>query len=167
MEKCIIVAVADNLAIGRGNTMPWHISADLKYFRKVTSGHPVIMGRKTYESIGRPLPGRTNIVVTRSAELPEQVLRADSLEAAYELARRATAAAAEPRCFVIGGGQLYKAAIDSADRLFVTHVHTVVEDAETFFPQIDPDIWELRGGGGTQRDEETGLEYEFTVYARK
>lgn len=167
MEKCIIVAVADNLAIGRANDIPWHISEDLKYFKRVTSGHPVIMGRRTYESIGRPLPKRTNIVVTRGCELPESVHQVPSLEAAYAVAKEATAADEDPKCFVMGGGQLYRAAIDSADKLYVTHVHTVIEDAETFFPEIDPSVWEKESAGDPQKDEETGLDYEFVVYTRK
>lgn len=167
MEKAIIVAVAENLAIGRANDMPWHISGDLKYFKRVTSGHPVIMGRRTYESIGGPLPRRTNIVVTRGAELPGSVRRAASLDEAYAVALEATAADIEPGCFVIGGGQLYRAAIGTVDKLYVTHVHTVIEDAETFFPEIDPRIWELKTRSGLQTDEETGLGYEFVVYVRR
>ena len=121
MEKCIIVAISDNNAIGRDNALLWHISEDLKFFRRTTSGHPVIMGRKTFESIGRPLPKRTNIVVSRGSEAPEGTLLAGSLTAAFEKA----AEQQSERCFVIGGGQIYAQALELADRLIVTHVHTV------------------------------------------
>ena len=165
MEKCIIVAIADNNAIGRDNALLWHISEDLKFFKAKTSGCPVIMGRKTFESIGRPLPGRTNIVISRGFTPPEGVLPAGSLENGLEMA-----AAAENNekqaCFIIGGGQIYAQAMDLADRLIVTHVHTVITDADTFFPEIDPDIWQIAERSGIHHDSQSGLDYEFVEYLR-
>lgn len=167
MDKCIIVAVADNLAIGRGNDMPWHISEDLKYFKRVTSGHPVIMGRRTFESIGRPLPKRTNIVVTRGCELPEGVIQVPDLASAYAEAAKVVADDAEPRCFITGGGQLYKTAIDGVDHMYITHIHTTINDAEVFFPEIDLEKWEVESRSEVMKDGESGLEFEFVVYRRR
>ena len=165
MERCIIVAIADNNAIGKDNALLWHISEDLKFFRRTTSGFPVIMGRKTYESIGRPLPKRTNIVVSRSNEAPEGTLPAHSLEEAFSLA--ASGDQAPERCFVIGGGQIYAQALPLADRLVVTHVHTVIEGADTFFPTIDPQQWTVAVRSELQTDPETGYDFEFVEYTRR
>ena len=158
----IIVAVADNGAIGKDNSLLWHIREDLKYFKKVTMGCPVIMGRRTFESIGRPLPGRQNIVVSKSGTqaLPEGVLPAGSLEEAVSKAEG-------DEMFVIGGGQIYRQALPLADRLYVTEVHVTVEDADTFFPEIDARQWEEESRTAPQTDAESGIEYEFVVYRRK
>ena len=165
MEKCIIVAIADNNAIGRDNALLWHISEDMKFFRRTTSGFPVIMGRKTYESIGRPLPKRTNIVVSRGASAPEGTLLAGSLDEAYRLADEASVPGPS-RSFVMGGGQIYAQAMQSADRLIVTHVHTVIEDADTFFPEIDPAVWHVVERSKMLHDEESGYDFEFVEYER-
>lgn len=160
MEKCMIVAVADDLAIGRAGDLPWHIREDLRYFRRVTTGFPVIMGRTTYESIGRPLPGRTNIVLTRSdVQIPGCVC-VHSLEEAYE--------AAEPaeRCFVMGGASVYARSIGDMDRLYVTQVHTVIPDADAWFPQMDPKQWIEESRTETLADPESGVEFEFVVYRK-
>lgn len=162
MEKCIIVAIADNNAIGRDNALLWHISEDLRFFRRTTVGCPVIMGRKTYESIGCPLPKRINIVVSRGTDAPDGIDLVHSLEEAYELAEATNL----ERCFVIGGGQIYAQAIACADRLVVTHVHTVIEDADTFFPQIDPAEWKVDERSEMFHDEETGYDFEFVQYIR-
>lgn len=173
MEKCIIVAIADNNAIGRDNALLWHISEDLKFFRKTTSGSPVIMGRKTFESIGRPLPKRTNIVVSRGFDAPEGVVPVSGLQEAYAAASDAISAAmssegdfSPARCFVIGGGQIYAQALPDADCLIVTHVHTVIEDADTFFPEIDPAIWSVSDRSEVMTDPETGYQFEFVTYNR-
>ena len=166
MEKCIIVAISDNNAIGRDNALLWHISKDLKFFRRTTSGHPVIMGRKTFESIGCPLPKRTNIVVSRGADAPEGTLLAASLKDAFSLAEKAVAEKALQRCFVIGGGQIYGQALELADRLIVTHVHTLIENADTFFPEIDPHQWKVDQRSELYTDEETGYTFEFVEYIR-
>ena len=157
MEKCLIVAIADNNAIGRNNELLWHISEDLKFFKRTTMGCPVIMGRKTFESIGRPLPKRLNVVVSRRGfDAPEGVAVVGSLEEAYGYVERTVSdalAGAAPasasvtsdqigihRLFIMGGGQIYAQALPDMDRLIITHVHTVIEDADTFFPAIDPAV---------------------------
>lgn len=169
MIKSIIVAIAENGAIGRNNQLLWHISDDLKYFKKVTSGHPVIMGRKTYESIGRPLPKRTNIVISRDYAAPEGVLMAKSINEAYSIATLAAKESEDPvdEVFVMGGGQIYAQALDNADRMYVTHVHVNIEDADTFFPAIDPDIWQIKEKSDIMTDQESGYEFEFVVYERR
>lgn len=167
MEKCIIVAIADNYAIGKGNDIPWHISEDLKFFKRTTSGYPVIMGRKTYESIGRPLPKRTNIVITRGCELPEAVVQVKSLDEAYVAAQKACQETGADKCFVMGGGKVYASAMESADCLYVTHVHTEIDDAEVFFPAIDPEVWVKSEGSEMMTDPETGYDFEFVTYVRK
>lgn len=163
MEKCIIVAIADNNAIGKDNALLWHISEDLKFFKRTTMGCPVIMGRKTFESIGRPLPKRLNVVITRSGfDAPDEVAVVGSVDQAYSLVGEES-----QRCFVIGGGQIYAQAISHVDRLVVTHVHTVIEDADTFFPAIDPEVWKVAERSGLMTDQETGYSYEFVEYIRK
>ena len=157
----IIVAVSDNLAIGRAGDMPWHISADLKYFKRTTLNHTVIMGRRTWESIGcRPLKNRRNIVVSRTMEPGEGFEVAGSLKKALEMA-------SGEEIFIMGGGRLYAQAISVAERLYVTHVHTVVEDADTFFPEITTKEWLLADRSETETDPDSGLTYEFAVYDRK
>lgn len=160
MEKCLIVAIADNGAIGKNNELLWHISEDLKFFRRTTLGCPVIMGRKTFESIGRPLPKRQNIVVSRRGfEAPEGVTVVGSLEEAYK-------AVESPRLFIMGGGQIYAQALPDMDRLIITHVHTVIEDADTFFPAIDPAVWQVAERSELMTDPETGYTFEFVTYCR-
>ena len=171
MEKVIIVAIADNNAIGRDNALLWHISEDLKFFKRTTSGCPVIMGRKTFESIGRPLPKRTNIVVSRGFDAPKGVMVVPSLEDAYKAAyvavdENSVVSGGPVRCFVIGGGKVYAQAMNDADRLIITHVHTVINDADTFFPAIDPSIWKVADRSELLHDEETGYDFEFVEYER-
>ena len=160
MEKCIIAAISDNNAIGRDNALLWHISEDLRFFKRTTLGSPVIMGRKTFESIGRPLPKRVNIVVSRSFTTGEEVAVTSSLEEAFQVAEETNL----ERCFVIGGGQIYSQSFDLVDRLIVTHVHTVIEDADTFFPSIDPSEWQVDSRSEMFNDEVTGYDFEFVEY---
>ena len=162
MEKCIIVAIADNNAIGKDNALLWHISEDLKFFKRTTMGCPVIMGRKTFESIGRPLPKRQNIVISRGFDAPEGVVVVDSIEKGYEIAQEQGA----EKCFVIGGGQIYAQAMRIADEMVITHVHTVIEDADTFFPQIDPETWKVEERSELKTDPESGYTFEFVKYIR-
>ena len=194
MEKCIIAAVADNGAIGKDNDLLWHIAEDMKYFRRTTTGNPVVMGFRTFLSIGRPLPKRVNIVIsTRSwADVPEGVIVARSLEEAYSLVEKAAKSKVndaavdvevsekkvagsadggretEPgRIFLMGGGETYRKALPTADKLYITHVHTEIEDADTFFPVIDPAIWMVESEAPSATDPETGYTYEFKVYKRR
>lgn len=162
MEKSIIVAISDNNAIGRDNQLLWHISEDLRFFRRTTLGCPVIMGRKTFESIGRALPKRVNIVVSRAFNTGEEVAVATSLEAAFKIAGETNL----EQCFVIGGGQIYAQALSMVDSLIVTHVHTVIEEADTFFPEIDPVIWQVAERSELFHDEESGYDFEFVKYIR-
>lgn len=164
MKKIIIAAVADDGAIGRGNGLLWHISEDMKYFRAVTSGHPVLMGYMTFKSIGRPLPGRLNIVAARSPfDAPEGVVTVNGLAQAYVAAE----SAGGDSLFVIGGGETYRQALPAADELYVTHIHETVPDADTFFPVIDPLIWEERSRSDKKTDPVTGIDFEFAVYGRR
>lgn len=134
MIVSVIVAVANNNAIGGNNQLLWHISADLKMFKRITSGHTVVMGRKTYESIGRPLPNRQNIVISRNCELTiPGVTVVQSLE-------DAVAAASGDELFVIGGGEIYRQAMPLANRIYLTRVWADYT-ADTFFPEIDMSIW--------------------------
>ena len=163
MQKNIIVAIADNNAIGKDNELLWHISEDLKFFKRQTLGWPVIMGRKTFESIGRALPGRVNIVISRGFSTGEEVAVAGSLEEAFKIAESTNL----EKCFVMGGGQIYSQALQMVDRLVVTHVHTVIEDADTFFPQIDPETWKVAQRSELFMDEETGYTFEFVEYEKR
>lgn len=174
MEKCIIVAVADNYAIGKSNSLLWHISEDMKYFRATTSGCPVIMGYMTFKSIGgKPLPKRDNIVISFFPwhDKPEGVKVAGSLEEAFELAENGLKAAGndapDAKVFVIGGGKTYRKALPSADKLYITHVHADIEDADTYFPLIDKGIWKIESQSEEKIDSETGYRFNFTVYARR
>lgn len=194
MEKCIIAAVADNGAIGKDNDLLWHIAEDMKYFRRTTTGNPVVMGFRTFLSIGRPLPKRVNIVISTRpwSDVPEGVKVAGSLEEAYSLAEKAVVAKANDaviyaetsgkegvtsvggdrgtdpgRIFIMGGGETYRRALPTVDKLYITHVHTAIEDADTFFPVIDPVIWEEESATPVATDPETGYTYEFKVYKRR
>ena len=162
MKKCIIVAVADNWGIGVNNDLPWHISEDLQYFKAVTKGYPVIMGRSTYFSIGRPLPGRKNIVLNLGGDPIPEVTCVYSFDEAYA----AAAETGKDKCFIIGGASVYRAALNDMDRLYITHVHTEVKNADVFFPEIDPEIWERISTSNTHTDPETGFEFEFVVYEK-
>ena len=163
MQKNIIVAISDNNAIGKNNELLWHISEDLRFFRRTTLGWPVIMGRKTFESIGRALPGRVNVVISRGFTTGEDVEVVGSLEEAFATAESTNL----EKCFVMGGGQIYAQALEQADRLVVTHVHTVIEDADTFVPPIDPEVWEVVQRSELFTDEETGYTFEFVEYLKK
>jgi len=160
MEKCLIVALADNRAIGRGGTMPWHISEDLKFFKKTTMSCPVIMGRTTFESLGRPLPGRRNIILSRTCGEISGAEVVSSLEEAYSLVKD------EQKAFVIGGASVYGASLPEIDTMYITHLHTVVEDADTFFPEFDPAEWAESYRSETHTDTETGIRFEFVTYKR-
>lgn len=181
MQKNIIAAVADNMAIGRDNELLWHISADMKYFRRVTMGCPIIMGYKTWLSIGRPLPGRRNIVITKSHfDAPESVVQVPDVASAFAAAQEVQVNAADAQeiqaaaaqcsagqCFIIGGAKTYERTLAQADKLYITHVHTSVPDADAFFPAIDPAVWTLQSETPPETDPENGLQYSFAVYVRK
>jgi dihydrofolate reductase len=137
----LIFAVAQNGVIGRDNDLPWRLPEDLRHFKAVTMGKPIIMGRKTYDSIGRPLPGRSNIVVTRNPLFQaEGVSVVTSLNDALELAGRVAATTGADEAVVMGGAQIYRAALPLADRLYITEVHADVE-GDTLLPEVDWALW--------------------------
>jgi len=151
--------MARNRVIGDAGGMPWHLPADLKHFKAVTLGHPVIMGRRTFESIGRPLPGRRNVVVSRSQpELPDGVVLADSLDSAL-------AAAAAGRVMVIGGGQIYREALARADRLELTLIDAVI-GGDTVFPEWPPAEWRLAAMAARPADEANPCNLVFATFER-
>ncbi len=155
----LIVAVAENGVIGGDNKLLWHISEDLKNFKKITSGHPVIMGRKTYESLGRPLPNRENVVITRSDIEIDGCSVVHSLEEALGLFTPAD------RVFIIGGAQIYAEAMPFADRFFLTRVHKDY-DGDTYYPEWSEEEWQLIGRENFERGEKYEYPYTFEEYIR-
>ncbi|MBQ8646452.1 MAG: dihydrofolate reductase [Bacteroidales bacterium] len=165
----LIVAVAQNNAIGRNNELLWHISEDLKYFKSTTTGHPVIMGRKTYESIGRPLPGRRNIVLTRGTlEIPPvKNPQTTSMEVVNSLDEVYAIAQGEEEFFVMGGGMLYNETFGKADFLYLTRIYAEAENADTFFPEVDEMEWDVVRESQLLHDEENDIDFKFIVYKRR
>lgn len=165
----LIVAVAQNNAIGRNNELLWHISEDLKYFKSTTTGHPVIMGRKTYESIGRPLPGRRNIVLTRGTlEIPPvKNPQTTSMEVVNSLDEVYAIAQGEEEFFVMGGGMLYNETFGKADFLYLTRIYAEAENADTFFPEVDEKEWDVVRESQLLHDEENDIDFKFIVYKRR
>ena len=159
----IVAAVAENGIIGVRQALPWRLSSDMQRFKRLTMGKPVVMGRKTYDSIGKPLTGRLNIVVTRRSIAGEGVVIAPSLEAALVIAEGRSGGAEE--IMVIGGGQLYAAAIGLADRLYITHVEATPE-GDTRFPIIDPAIWKAVSAERLPASEKDSVATTFVVYER-
>jgi len=142
MKISLVWAMAQNRVIGRNNQLPWYLPEDLKYFKRITLGKPVIMGRKTFDSIGKPLPGRTNIVVTRNRDWSfEGVRTVDSLEAARELCENLAIVDGTEEAMIIGGAEIYRQAMPLADRLYLTEVHADVEGDATF-PEFDRSQWQ-------------------------
>lgn len=164
----LIVAVAQNNAIGRNNELLWHISEDLKYFKNTTTGHPVIMGRKTYESIGRPLPGRRNIVLTRGDMVAPEIKnpQTTSFEVVHSLEDVYNITSGEGEFFIMGGGMLYNQSFDKADKLYITHIYAQADNADTFFPEIKASEWEIEKEGEMMHDEENNIDFKFVVYKR-
>lgn len=159
MSISLIVAAAENNAIGKDNALLWHLSADLKRFKALTTGHPVIMGRKTFESIGKPLPNRRNIVISRSVPAIEGCEVVASVDEALALVKSGEEA------FIIGGGSIYKALWDRADRLYLTSVKTVLE-GDTFIPEVKPDEWKEVKREDFDADEKNEFGYSFIDYVR-
>ena len=161
MRLSLIVAISENRVIGREGDLPWHLSADLQRFKRLTMGHHIIMGRTTYDSIGRPLPGRTSVVLSRPAslELPN-VYVVPSLEAALQLA------SGDDEAFVIGGAQIYALALPLVQRLYLTRVHAEVP-GDTFFPDIDRATWELVEQSEHAADERNDFASTFSILDRR
>jgi len=158
----LIVAIAENYAIGKDNELLWHIPGDLKRFRKLTMGHCVIMGKRTWESLPvRPLKGRTNIVLTdNTSDLFDGGIAAFSIEDAVQKCKNDT------EIFVIGGGSVYNQFLKIAERLYITHVHRKFE-ADTFFPEIDPAVWEPVETEKLSPGEEIDFSYTYVIYQRR
>ncbi len=161
-ELTIIVAAAENDAIGLGNKLIWHLSNDLKRFKSLTNGHHIIMGRKTFESFPKPLPNRTHVVITRQKDYkaPEGVIIVHSLDDAIDATKT------DPQPFIIGGGQIYKQAMDIADKIELTRVHHEF-DADTYFPKIDASIWKETANVFHKKDANHDYEFSFLTYERK
>lgn len=162
MNLAIAVAVGKNFAIGKNNQLLWHMPADLKFFKQTTSGHTVIMGRKTFDSVGRPLPNRRNIVITRDASLTiEGAEVVNSLDEALEITKME-----DKPVFIVGGAEIYRQALPKTDTLYLTTIHHTF-DADTFFPEIDRNEWEVLSSESHQADEKNKYDYTFEVLKRK
>lgn len=158
----IIAAAAENNALGKDNQLLWHLPEDFKRFKALTSGHYIIMGRKTFESFPKPLPNRTHIIITRQLDYPapEGCIVVPSLEKAIGLCPK------NEEAFVIGGGEIYQQALDVVDKIDVTRVHTTL-DADTFFPTIDPTTWEMVFEEFHPKDEKHDFDFTFLTYVRR
>lgn len=167
-ELALVVAVAENGVIGRDNQLPWRLSRDLQYFKRVTMGAPMIMGRKTFESIGKPLPGRLSIVVTRQRDWAfDGVKVAHSLESAIGIAEQVIAAGEyeKDQVFVVGGAQLYEHAIQMSAKLYLTEVHAEVE-GDTFFPRFDRNEWREVSREKPEKVDGDSHPYSFVILER-
>lgn len=157
----LIAAVAENNALGKDNQLLWHLPDDFKRFKNVTSGHYIIMGRKTFESFPKPLPNRTHIIITRQKKYPsENCIVVDSLQKAIAICPPTE------ELFIIGGGEIYNQSIEIADKLDITRVHNTF-DADTFFPEIDLNKWKLTSAEFHPKDEKHQFDFTFETYLRK
>lgn len=155
----LIVATGENRVIGLNNKMPWHLPADLKYFKKITTGHAVVMGRKTFLSIGRPLPNRTNVILTRDKHFKAEGCQViHSIEEVLELSK-------QENLFIIGGAEVYQQFLAHADKVYLTYIHKSFE-GDTFFPELD-DKWKLTSTEKHIPDEKNQYEYEFKIFEKQ
>jgi dihydrofolate reductase len=163
MTISFIVAASENNVIGKDNKLPWRLPTDMKYFKNVTWGMPVIMGRKSFEALGEPLKGRTNIVVTRNKNWQANgVQTAQTIDQAIILASQTDA----KEIFIIGGGEIFQAALPSADRIYLTRVHENFE-GDAFFPEIKKEEWQLASNRDCEQDEKNPYAVSFQVWERK
>jgi dihydrofolate reductase len=151
----IIVAMSENYVIGLNNSLPWHLSDDLKRFKEITTGHQIVMGRKTYESIGKPLPNRDNFVLTRNAKL--QIDGINVIKSLNDIP------SSDKKTFIIGGGEIYTQLINSCDELLVTKIHCEI-DGDAYFPIIDLSVWSLINQ--SEKFTENDLEYSYLTYRK-
>ena len=166
MAIVLLAAVAQNGVIGRDNALPWRLSSDLKRFKALTMGKPVVMGRKTYLSIGKPLPGRTNIVITRDPNFrADGVVAANSVEAAIEAARDDARRRGTNEIMVIGGTEIFEQTMPLADRLEITHVHASPA-GDTFFPPIDPALWREAARSEQSAGSRDDAAFSYVTYQR-
>lgn len=158
-----MVAFDENRVIGKNNALIWHLPADLKRFKALTTGHVIIMGRKTYESIGRPLPNRTTVVISRQQDLKiEGVILAHSVEEAILKAKSIS----RDDIFIVGGAEIYQLSLPLADQILVTQLHDIFE-GDAFFPEISPAIWEVTEQERGVTDEQNAYQFSYITYARK
>jgi dihydrofolate reductase len=163
----LIAAVAENGVIGSGGEIPWRLPSDFAFFKRTTLGKPVVMGRKTFESIGKPLPGRSNLVITRQPGYqPEGVEVFSAIDAALKRAREIAARDGVDEIMVMGGGEVYRATIATADRLYITHVAASPE-GDAHFPPIDPEVWEVDRTLDIARTERDSAAFAVKVYRRR
>lgn len=162
-QLTIIVAAGEDNAIGKDNDLIWHLSDDLKRFKQLTSGHHIIMGRKTFESFPKPLPNRTHVVITRqhNYKVPTDVIVVHNLEDALDAVK------SDSQPFIIGGGEIYKQAINLADKIELTRVHDTFKGADTFFPEIDLAIWEESQKSTHPKDNKHAHAFSFITYIKK
>jgi dihydrofolate reductase len=163
----MIAGVARNSVIGANGGIPWKIPSDMAFFKRMTMGKPIVMGRKQYETVGRPLPGRTNIVVTRQEGYgPEGVVVVHSLDAGLEAAQKVAAAEGASEVMVIGGGDIYAQAMARADRLYISHVDLAPE-GDVRFPPIDPTVWRVVDEPEVPSSERDSASFRVRVYERR
>ncbi|QOR65155.1 dihydrofolate reductase [Cytobacillus suaedae] len=156
----LLVAMDNNRLIGKDNDLPWHLPADLAYFKLVTMGHSIIMGRKTFDSIGRPLPGRENIIITRNKEYKADGCKViHSIEEVLELNQN------DKELFIIGGAEIFKEVLSHADRLYITEIDAVFE-GDIFFPDFPLNEWQIISSEKGPKDEKNPYDYHFVVYER-
>ncbi|MCC7030594.1 MAG: dihydrofolate reductase [Chitinophagaceae bacterium] len=161
MHLSIIVAASLNQVIGINNQLPWHLPADLKYFKKLTTGHTILMGRKTYDSIGRPLPNRENVVVTRSKDFQaEGAVIKYSVEEALQYCKD------KDQVFVIGGEEIFKQMMDVVHTIYLTVVHTTIANGDAFFSAPDSAFWKKTSSEFHEKDEKNLFDYAFETYER-
>ncbi len=162
MLLTLVAAMTEDRVIGRGNGLPWHLPEDLRHFRRLTTGHPVIMGRRTWESVGTPLPGRRNIVVTRRPSYA-----AAGVEVVPSLAEALGLVRGEPEAFVVGGAELYRAALPLADRIHLTVIHTRDVPGDVHFPAFEGPDWELTAERHHPADPRHAWPLSFRRYERR
>ena len=166
MRIALVVAMAENRVIGADGGLPWRLSSDLKYFKQVTMGKPIVMGRKTFASIGRPLPGRDNIVITRSAGFEADGVRvAGDVASALSLAHTLAKEKGANEICIIGGGEIYRQTLPMADRVYLTEVHMTVE-GDTVFPDLDPSDWREVSREAHEAGEKDSADFSLVVLDR-
>ncbi|MBU0697127.1 MAG: dihydrofolate reductase [Bacteroidetes bacterium] len=160
MTISIIVATDEENGIGKNNQLMWHLPKDLKFFKSTTSGHPVIMGRKTYDSVGKPLPNRRNIIITRQKDL-----KIEGVEVFNELENAIKACVDEEEVFIVGGGEIYKQALPFTDKIYLTKVHHTF-NADAFFPELNYSEWKLISKEEHEPDEKHAYCFSFITFSR-
>jgi dihydrofolate reductase len=162
MSFSIISAIGKNNEIGKKNALLWNLPVDLKHFKEITTGKTIIIGQKTFESIGRPLPNRRNIVLTQ-----DKNFKTEGVEVFFSIEELEKKLNKEEENFIIGGGQIYRLFLEKADKLYITHVDASFPDADTFFPEINPAKWQKKKSENYKKDEKNAFDLEFAEYIKK